>query len=264
MPREIVKKPRFIYPQIATSLSIAEVSALAELLFWRILPQADDQGRLPGEPRQLKATACPLRDEMTPQKITELLSELEKADVIICYSNSTQHYIQIKKWWDYQSAMRRIFPSHYPPPQGWQDRIKDVSGGQPPTNADKRRPEEEEEEEKEPETETRIQEEEVGTPTTAASVLSDKEQEVLTKLRCLKHWRTTPDDVEWLQQFQREFPEFGLGAVTACADYHSGRLPPKHKGQWKNRLRNWMLNELKFERDKGQIRKEVKGVRIES
>ena len=126
MPREIVKKPRFIYPQIATSLSIAEVSMPAELLFWRILPQADDQGRLPGDPRQLKAIACPMRKELTEENIPVLLTELEKAKLIIRYSNSTTEYIQIAKWWDYQSSMRRVFPSQYPSPEGWQDQIRGI------------------------------------------------------------------------------------------------------------------------------------------
>ena len=126
MPREIVKKPRMIYPQIATSLSIAEVSMPAELLFWRILPQVDDQGRLPGDPRQLKAITCPLREELTPSNIPELLTELKNAGLIIHYSNSSTAYIQIVKWWDYQSAMRRVFPSQYPPPPNWQDQVRGV------------------------------------------------------------------------------------------------------------------------------------------
>ena len=98
----------------------------AELLFWRILPQADDQGRLPSDPRQLKAIVCPMRKELTDENIPDLLTELEKAKLIIRYSNSSTTYIQITKWWDYQSAMRRIFPSHYPPPEGWEDRVRGI------------------------------------------------------------------------------------------------------------------------------------------
>lgn len=135
MPREIARKPRFIYPTIATSLSIAQISVLAELLFWRILPQADDQGRLTGQPKQLKAIACPMRDEITEKNIPELLKELEGADLIIQYSRSSEPLIQIKSWWSFQSGMRRIYPSKYPALEGWEDRIKDVSVGQSPTDA---------------------------------------------------------------------------------------------------------------------------------
>ena len=137
MPREIARKPRFIYPTIATSLSLAKVSALAELLFWRILPQADDQGRLTGHPKQLKAQVCPMRDEITVENIPQLLAELEQSDLIIQYAGSSETLLQIKKWWDFQSGMRRIYPSKYPPPEGWEDRVKgmkETSGGQMETS----------------------------------------------------------------------------------------------------------------------------------
>ena len=248
MPREIVKKPRFIYPQIATSLSIASVSALAELLFWRILPQADDQGRLPGDPRQLKAIVCPMREELTAQNIPELLTELEKAELIIHYSNSSIDYIQIAKWWDYQGAMRRIFPSQYPPPEGWKDIIKDVSVGQPPTTADKQHPEEEEEVEREKEIEPeREKEVEVAPPTTA-------EKEIIKQFTQLKGWQADEDDVHWLQGLRSEYPGFTLAEFKACVDYYSGRALPKHKGIWKNRFRNWMIKKREFEgKGKGDL-----------
>lgn len=268
MPREIVKKPRFIYPQIATSLSIAKLSVLAELLFWRILPQADDQGRLPGDPLQLKATVCPIRKEFTDDNITELLTELEDARLIIHYSNSSIDYIQIAKWWDYQGSMRRIFPSQYPPPEGWQDRIKGVSGGQTPTNADKQHPEEEEEveEEREKELETRIGEEEEEEKTTTATTETAieskslethegskratetaKESKMLGFLETLEGWRfRRVDDLAWLREFCRDWPDFDLSLAKACRDYYSGQPPPKNKGPWKNRFRQWMIHERDF------------------
>lgn len=265
MPRDIIKKPRLIYPQIATSLSIAEVSAMAELLFWRILPQADDQGRLPGDPRQLKAMVCPMREELTQSNIRELLVELENADIIIQYSKSSTAYIQIARWWDYQSAMRRIFPSHYPPPDGWKDFVKGVSDRQTGTNADNVRPEPEEEEE--PEIETRISKPEVEeedeaatavTETAIESKLSENHEgskratetaeisRMLGFLETLEGWRLRrAEDIAWLKEFCQDQPGFGLPFAKACRDYHSGRPPPKQKGVWKNRFRNWMEQEEK-------------------
>lgn len=76
--------------------------------------------------------------------------------------------------------------------------------------------------------------------------LAQEKVELLTMIRGLKHWRTTDDDVEWLQRFEQEFPEFGRSDLTACADYHSGRIEANHKGDWKNRLRNWMLSKRQF------------------
>jgi hypothetical protein len=241
----------------------------AELLFWRLLPQADDQGRLPGDPRQLKAIACPMREEFSPTIIEQLLKELEKAKLIIHYSNSSTKYLQIAKWWDYQSAMRRIFPSQYPPPEGWQDMVKGVSGGQTPTIADNVRPEEEVEEE--PETGTRIMEpeEEEGKTATAATETATKsrpsethecpkrvtetaeEAKLLDFLETLEGWRKgRADDLVWLRDFCQDWPDFNLRLAKGCRDYHSGKPRVKHKGVWKNRFRNWMVTETSPQKGK--------------
>jgi len=246
MPREIARKPRFIYPTIATSLSIAKLSALAELLFWRLLPQADDQGRLPGYPKQLKAIACPMRDDLTEQNIPKLLKELKDADLIIQYSASSESLIQIKGWWSYQSGMRRIYPSKYPPPEGWEDKVKGIqgfylSGGQTPTNA--------------PNVHLKsevvnissskyISISEVTPPTNAPT-----EREFLKLLSTLNNWKADEsEDLVWLGGFISQFPDFTPAELEACSDYHSGRAPPKqmHKGIWKNRFRNWMIKKREF------------------
>jgi len=290
MPREIVRKPRLIYPQIATSLSIAQLSVLAELLFWRILPQADDQGRLPGDPRQLKALACPMRDELTPDKIGELLSELEQAELIIQYSNSSKRYIQIAQWWDYQSGMRHIYPSRYPPPDGWQDRVKGAGVGKmpvgkmPQNSAEFRLKPEPEEEEEEPEPESvepEPEEEVTATPATEIATESrtapaetleaqgreagTAELELLSFLETLEGWRFgRAEDLAWLKEFRQEYPEFTLSLAKACRDYHSGRAPPRHKGHWKNRFREWMKHERQFAKERGETGdkgQRVKGAR---
>lgn len=267
VPREIARKPRFIYPQVATSLTLAKISALGELLFWRILPQADDQGRLPGDPKLIKAIACPLRQELTEDNISQLLSELESAELIIRYSNSSNQYIQITKWWDYQSSMRRIFPSQYPPPEGWKDIIKGVVP-QTPTNADKRPIEEEEEEESGKG--KGIVEEEVGTATSTTETAmkpsteethedskgvteTASETALLRFLETLEGWRfRRAEDLAWLREFLAEYSEFSLSFAKACRDYHSGRVKAKHKGIWKNRFREWMEHDRQFKKERSQ------------
>jgi phage replication O-like protein O len=85
--------------------------------------------------------------------------------------------------------------------------------------------------------------------------------ELLRELVSLKHWRTTEDagvsqeDVEWLERFLLEFPEFSNSNLAACADYYSSRKGAKGKGDWKNRLRNWMVQERQYaerRKDSGQ------------
>lgn len=271
MPREIARKPRFIYPQVATSLTLTKLSPLGELLFWRILPQADDQGRLPGDPKLIKAIACPLRKEFTEDNIPLFLSELENAELIIRYSNSTDQYIQIAKWWEYQSSMRRIFPSRYPPPKGWKDIIKGVVP-ETPTNADKRPIEEEEEKEKEKESGKGIGivEEELGTATSTAETATKPSTEethedsrgvtetasetaLLRFMETLEGWRfRRAEDLAWLREFLAEYPEFSLSFAKACRDYHSGRVKAKHKGTWKNRFREWMEHDRQFRKERSQ------------
>jgi len=254
MPREIARKPRFIYPTIATSLSIAQVSALAELFFWRLLPQTDDQGRLTGHPKQLKALACPMRDEITEKNIPELLKELEEAELIIQYSASFEPLIQIKAWWDYQAGMRRIYPSKYPPPEGWQeDTVKGIQGYYlAPTNA----PNSEQEPTNAPSVQLKVNivnipevnivnipepEAVIAPPTTA-------EKEIIKSLIKLKGWQADEEDVHWLQGLRSEFPGFTLAEFKASVDYYSGKAVPKHKGIWKNRFRNWMTKKQEFEK----------------
>ena len=272
MPREIVKKPRFIYPQIATSLSIAEVSALAELLFWRLLPQADDQGRLPGDPRQLKAITCPMREELSIEKIPEFLDELEKAKLIIHYSNSSTDCIQLAKWWDYQAGMRHAYPSQYPPPKGWQDQVKGAGVGKMPQNGAQCGPEPElgtGEPEQETGTGNSKPEPEEGTTTPTAETATEfktsetheypervtetaEESKMLGFLETLEGWRFgRAEDIVWLRDFRQERPDFSLAFARACRDYHSGREKVKHKGVWKNRFRNWLLQHDDFEKKKG-------------
>jgi hypothetical protein len=75
-----------------------------------------------------------------------------------------------------------------------------------------------------------------------------EDKEIMTSLSQLKGWQADEDDVLWLQGLRSEFPGFTLAEFKACIDYHSGRAPPKHKGIWKNRFRNWMIKKQEFER----------------
>ncbi len=75
------------------------------------------------------------------------------------------------------------------------------------------------------------------------------ELKILNILRELKGWRyDETDDLAWLRDFRQEFPDFVLAELRAARDYYSGRAPPKHKGGWKNRFRNWMRSKAEFER----------------
>jgi hypothetical protein len=52
-------RPRRIPPKFCSDEFLEECSILATLLLCRIVSQADDQGRLPGHPRYIKAVCFP-------------------------------------------------------------------------------------------------------------------------------------------------------------------------------------------------------------
>jgi phage replication O-like protein O len=87
------------------------------------------------------------------------------------------------------------------------------------------------------------------TPTKERGAPTTTELKMLEILRELKGWRYgQADDLAWLRDFRQEFPDFDLSQLRAARDYYSGKPPPKHKGGWKNRFRNWMLKKREFKR----------------
>jgi len=77
------------------------------------------------------------------------------------------------------------------------------------------------------------------------------ESELLGFLETLEGWRFgKADDLAWLRDFRQDWPDFDVPLAKACRDWHSGRTPPKHKGIWKNRFREWMRHERKREEER--------------
>jgi len=124
MPREMARKPRYIHPSISTSADLARCSALAQLLFTFGFPNADDQGRLTGDPVKLKLIVVPGTKEITAETIPDLLQELVSNDLVILYHASSEPVIQFKGWWGFQGQQRWAYPSKYPSPNGWVDHLR--------------------------------------------------------------------------------------------------------------------------------------------
>jgi hypothetical protein len=116
--------PRSIYPTTATSLKIARCSIPAQLLFDRLIAAADDQGRLQGDPMLVKSSCMPLVDKATVKAMAGWLQEIEALHLIIRYEVDGEPLIQIRNWWDHQDGQRHIYPSRWPAPDGWDDRLR--------------------------------------------------------------------------------------------------------------------------------------------
>jgi len=83
----------------------------------------DDQGRLTGDPDEIKYATCPNIDYITKGDIPELLKELQTQELIKVYLTSKVNAIQMLDWWEVQ-RLQWAYPSQYPPPEGWTDHLR--------------------------------------------------------------------------------------------------------------------------------------------
>ena len=108
MPNRILKE------SITTSESINGLSYEAECLFYRLIVNCDDYGRMDGRTAIILARCFPLRiGKIKDADLKKWLDELVRGDFIIMYRNGHE-YIQVKKWDDHQQVRSRR--SKYPAP----------------------------------------------------------------------------------------------------------------------------------------------------
>jgi hypothetical protein len=111
MPNRIIKE------SICTSDNLDSCSYKAEVLFYRILVNCDDYGRMDARISVLKSRCFPLRiDSLPNEDITKWLSELVEADLVFTYScdGIDRNYLQVKTWENHQQIRARR--SKYPEP----------------------------------------------------------------------------------------------------------------------------------------------------
>lgn len=112
---------RALSPTVCTSQSLASCSIGAQLLFDRLIVQADDQGRQEAEPHILKAHCFPYVADATPKRISGWLEELADGGMVTVYRVGSVSVVQLTGWWTHQPKPRRAYPSRWPAPDGWQD-----------------------------------------------------------------------------------------------------------------------------------------------
>lgn len=127
--------PRLIYPDLVSSRSLSRCGLLANALWPRLIVQADDQGRLPGDPGSVTVACFPkLLHEVKIEQVEAALGELKKAGMVLIYRAGGETYLQIADWWRWQQGMRRAYGSRFPAPRGWID-VTFGSDGEPTTFA---------------------------------------------------------------------------------------------------------------------------------
>ena len=112
----------YIHTSISTSLQVAELSLIGQVLFDRMPAHADHQGRSPGDPRKVKAIVIPLI-ETSLKEVAEQLQKMHDLGLIIRYEVGGERFIQLVSWWKFQDR-RFAHPSKYPAPEGWKDRLR--------------------------------------------------------------------------------------------------------------------------------------------
>jgi hypothetical protein len=118
-----IARGRMVPQSLSTDPRLGRVSLKAALLYDRLWINCDDQGRISGDPAEIKYTTCPNIDHITKEDIAELLNELETQELIKVYSTSKIKAIQMLDWWQEQK-LQWAWPSRFPPPEGWQDRLR--------------------------------------------------------------------------------------------------------------------------------------------
>lgn len=109
MPNRILKE------SICTSDEIAKLSRDAEVLFYRLIVQCDDYGRMDGRVAIIRARCYPLQlDIVSEADISAWLAELVTVGLVAVYTVRGRPYLQLVSWERHQQI--RAAHSKYPGP----------------------------------------------------------------------------------------------------------------------------------------------------
>lgn len=89
---------RYLKPGICDSNAIDKASPLAECLYYRLLVNVDDFGRLDARPAVVRSKCFPLKDTISNKDTESLLRELHDCCLIILYETNSCIYLQMTKW----------------------------------------------------------------------------------------------------------------------------------------------------------------------
>ena len=108
MPNRIIKE------SICASEDLNKLSPMAEILFYRLIVNADDYGAYYGNASIVKSNCFPLKsDDIKCSQVEAWLDELQNAGLIIRYiAGDERQYVQFVKWEKHQQtrAKNRKFP----------------------------------------------------------------------------------------------------------------------------------------------------------
>jgi hypothetical protein len=116
---------RMIDPGFWSSEHNLKINLRQRLLFLGLISNADDKGRIKGNPNFLRAQIFPY-DDITCPDITGDLKILADEKLVLLYNADNIDYIQITKWDKYQ-RIDRPSPSKIPAPDGLREEITELT-----------------------------------------------------------------------------------------------------------------------------------------
>ena len=106
---------RSLKPEIWDDEAVGAISRDARLLFVGLITQADDDGRLRGDPRLVGAQVFPY-DALAPTQVEAWLEELAEIGLIVRYENADRPFIELPAWKRHQ-RINRASESAFPSPE---------------------------------------------------------------------------------------------------------------------------------------------------
>ena len=101
-------KARMLHTKISVSVQVNKLTLPARLLFTWMIPHADDEGRLKGDPEYIKATVTPMT-RWSFKKIGEYLTEIKDKRLIYYWQENGELFIEFIKWNDHQTIRKDRF-----------------------------------------------------------------------------------------------------------------------------------------------------------
>ncbi|MFH0943209.1 MAG: hypothetical protein V1810_03485 [Candidatus Beckwithbacteria bacterium] len=107
-------KARMLHKKISVSVQVNRLTLPARLMFTWMIPHADDEGKMKGDPEFIKATVVPMV-KWSFKKIREYLDEIKNKGLIYYWQENNEWFIEFIKWDEHQTIRKdRLIPSNLP------------------------------------------------------------------------------------------------------------------------------------------------------
>ena len=97
--RRTIARGRILPQSLSTDPRYGRLSLKAQVLYPLLWINCDDQGRLSGDPDEVKYATCPSVSEIAAEEIPALLEQMEVKGMIRVYTTSRTRAVQMLDWW---------------------------------------------------------------------------------------------------------------------------------------------------------------------